>query len=201
MPVGHQHEKAAKYGISHLLAYVAVGEALKAEHRNLEVGKKWPEWIAENEAVLGFDYRKARRMTWLADEWAKLAVNGTNCPPEELDRLWAGFWGNEVAPVRGTGGTGENEWHTPAKYLAAAREVLGEIDLDPATSKAAQEVVKAKKFFTKDDDGLKQEWHGRIWLLRPRWTWGAPPCGRSKERPGKVHLIPSAGPPSRSPCR
>ena len=22
--------------------------------------------------------------------------------------------------------------------------------------------------------------------LRPRWTWGAPPCGRSKERPGKT---------------
>jgi hypothetical protein len=33
--------------------------------------------------------------------------------------------------VRGTLGTGENDWHTPARFIEAARAVLGEIDLDP----------------------------------------------------------------------
>jgi len=69
--------------------------------------------------------------------------------------------------VRGTEGTGENEWFTPAEYFDLVRAVLGGIDLDPATSLQAQEIVKADKFFTKEDDGLKQEWHGRVWLNPP----------------------------------
>jgi len=36
-----------------------------------------------------------------------------------------------------TKGTGQNEWFTPDKYIQAAREVMGDIDLDPATSKSA----------------------------------------------------------------
>ena len=34
-----------------------------------------------------------------------------------------------------------NEWYTPPKFIEAAREVMGSIDLDPATSKVAQETV------------------------------------------------------------
>lgn len=69
--------------------------------------------------------------------------------------------------VRGTFGTGENEWYTPNEFIDAAREVLGEIDLDPASSDAAQAVVQASRYFTKADDGLKQNWDGRVWLNPP----------------------------------
>jgi phage N-6-adenine-methyltransferase len=68
---------------------------------------------------------------------------------------------------RGASGTGENEWYTPDAVLDAARDVLGEIDLDPASSEAAQAKVKAKAFFTKEDDGLAHDWHGRVWLNPP----------------------------------
>lgn len=64
-------------------------------------------------------------------------------------------------------GTGENEWYTPEKYLELAREVLGEIDLDPASSIVAQKTVQAKKFFDRTINGLRQEWHGRVWLNPP----------------------------------
>jgi phage N-6-adenine-methyltransferase len=64
-------------------------------------------------------------------------------------------------------GTGAVEWYTPPAYVEAARTVLGEIDLDPATHPIAQKWIKAKKFFTAEDDGLTQEWHGRVWLNPP----------------------------------
>jgi phage N-6-adenine-methyltransferase len=69
--------------------------------------------------------------------------------------------------VRGTEGTGEFERYTPAEYIEAARKVLGEIDLDPATSAQAQETVKALDFFTEIDNGLDRDWIGRVWLNPP----------------------------------
>lgn len=64
-------------------------------------------------------------------------------------------------------GSGENEWYTPEQYIEAAREMLGAIDVDPASSALAQETVKAGKFFTVADDGLNQDWTGRVWLNPP----------------------------------
>jgi phage N-6-adenine-methyltransferase len=69
--------------------------------------------------------------------------------------------------VRGTQGTGENEWFTPPDLLDRARRVLGDFDLDPASHPAAQRQVMAAEFFTKDDDGLAKNWHGRVWLNPP----------------------------------
>lgn len=69
--------------------------------------------------------------------------------------------------IRGTQGTGENEWFTPPEYIEMARAVLGEIDLDPATHAQAQDFIHATQYFTKADDGLQQEWHGRVWLNPP----------------------------------
>ena len=45
----------------------------------------------------------------------------------------------------------QNDWRTPRKFLDAARDVLGAIDLDPATSAEANETVQAAKFYTEAD--------------------------------------------------
>jgi hypothetical protein len=59
------------------------------------------------------------------------------------------------------------EWYTPSEYIEIAREVLGEIDLDPASNALAQSWIKAGKYFTSTDDGLKQEWFGKVWCNPP----------------------------------
>jgi phage N-6-adenine-methyltransferase len=63
--------------------------------------------------------------------------------------------------------TGEVEWYTPGAILELVRRVLGDIDLDPASSEVAQKKVLATRFYTVDDDGLKRDWCGRIWLNPP----------------------------------
>lgn len=69
--------------------------------------------------------------------------------------------------VRGTFGTGENEWYTPAEYMEHVRAVLGHIDLDPASNEIANRTVQAGKYFTRSDNGLEQEWLGTVWLNPP----------------------------------
>lgn len=60
-----------------------------------------------------------------------------------------------------------DEWYTPKRYVEAARAVLGSIDLDPASCELANEVVRARMFYAKQDDGLSKPWHGKVWLNPP----------------------------------
>lgn len=53
-------------------------------------------------------------------------------------------------------------WITP-KWII---DELGEFDLDPCTPKEMPWIT-AKTRYTKEDDGLKQKWKGRVWLNPP----------------------------------
>lgn len=63
--------------------------------------------------------------------------------------------------------SGNQEWYTPEEYITAARKVMGEIDVDPASCAEANKTIRATTYYSAEDDGLTKEWHGRIWLQPP----------------------------------
>jgi len=56
-------------------------------------------------------------------------------------------------------------WASPEWFVQQCRIEFGEFDLDPA---ANAENAKAERFFTKEDNGLSQNWNAdRVWLNPP----------------------------------
>lgn len=60
-----------------------------------------------------------------------------------------------------------NEFYTPAPIVEAARRLMGSIDLDPASCEIAQQVVKAERWFSAEDDGLRFAWERNVFLNPP----------------------------------
>lgn len=59
-------------------------------------------------------------------------------------------------------------WYTPPRYIELVREVLGSIDLDPASDALPQTWIKANRYYTKAQDGLLQSWAcDTLWLNPP----------------------------------
>ena len=64
--------------------------------------------------------------------------------------------------------SGSDEYYSPPDIVEAARRTMGGIDLDPASSRVANERIRATYFFSLPRyDGLRQDWHGRVWLNHP----------------------------------
>lgn len=115
----------------------------------------------------------------------------TSLPPDEQIRVWQ--QAVDTAPITGitaahvqnvvnqfkqeppiieskphvSFNSGNNEWYTPPEYIEAAWRVMGTIDLDPASSKIANQTVKAGVYFTSEDDGLRFHWDGHVWMNPP----------------------------------
>lgn len=118
---------------------------------------------------------------WIAREMLSKQGARTDLTSEQKFRGWAGYceeigsskqvvnrWLKQwFETVHVSHNSGENEWYTPKYIIDAAKETMGSIDLDPATSELANETVKAEEIFTKENDGFDKEWTGNVWLNPP----------------------------------
>ena len=59
------------------------------------------------------------------------------------------------------------ELTTPPLVLAGLRLTLGDIDLDPCSSEAAQERIAAREWYSAAQDGLSRTWHGTVYVFPP----------------------------------
>src|SRR5262245_18972492 len=71
-------------------------------------------------------------------------------------------------PLRGSlqvmGSSRSVEWPTDPGVFAALDAEFGPFTLDPC---ATPENAKCAAYFTREQDGLKQKWAGRVWLNPP----------------------------------
>lgn len=84
------------------------------------------------------------------------------------------------------GRSGSPEHYTPARFIEPARRCMNGISLDVASSEDANKIVKADMFFTKENDGLKQDW------TQFKTVWCNPPFGGNLLEPFATKFIEEA---------
>jgi len=162
--VGALWRRARRSLVESVQYALIAGRKLIAKKRELSHGA-WLPWLEKNAEVLGFadPARSAQRLMRAARKYDA----GVVFDPNQALTISREIYGH-TAFMRGREAIDDgNEWYTPLQYLSHARRVLGAFDLDPATSRHAQRNVRAARYFTLKEDGLKQPWHGRVWLNPP----------------------------------
>ena len=147
------------------LGKTALGKAVEAGNllRECKAGLAHGEWLPWLKDNFSFSHKTA--MNWMMIGEAEAAgklVTVTNLA--EAYRLMSK---DHKPSVHVAQNSGENEWYTPPQFIESARLVMGSIDTDPASNPIANATVKATRFFTKDEDGLKQKWEGNVWMNPP----------------------------------
>jgi phage N-6-adenine-methyltransferase len=180
LAIGLSYQKAQASELCERVFHLGdAGLLLLKKKESLGYGQ-WSGWLKANQGTLGFGDRGARTLIhgaqWLASNW-KLAnklediITDPLASAEDLiaaDQIRQLISGQFQPVVRGTlGRRTQNEWYTPRHVITRARNVLGTIDLDPASSEQAQETVRARQYFDKHQNGLLQDWCGRVWLNPP----------------------------------
>jgi phage N-6-adenine-methyltransferase len=132
-------------------AAIAAGKALLEAKQLLPHGH-WGKWIKEH---CDFSERAAQMYMQAARH------------PETAGDSLREILGALRKPSRYSYCSGDEEWFTPQAVVEAVRQVLGTIDLDPASCTEANAVVKARRFYTIKDDGLRQPWRGRMFVNPP----------------------------------
>jgi hypothetical protein len=144
-----------------IIAMKAAGELLDSKN-----GRRGKGSSATRLSDLGISFDESAR-------WQKLASMPQKAFEETLRARFDRIVQRDVTPANGFIKNGAfssetAEHYTPREVLDAVLDVLGEIDLDPcAERKGARANVPARNHFTRKDDGLAQQWRGRVFMNPP----------------------------------
>ena len=155
-----------------------IGDALLSMRERVEHGA-WIPWV---EAHCNFAKRQAQRYMEVAEKWDRIAERLQQSDGEAsrvtlledvslrgaLDLLKEPKTTKSSTPQRPEDAPESEERYTPLDIVKDIRFTLGEIVLDPASSKKANEVVEAQTIFTREDDGLTKDWIGSVFLSPPK---------------------------------
>ncbi len=149
-----------------------IGDALAEMRERVQHGH-WLAWVEEN---CEFAKRQAQNYLKISECWEALQEKLAKAHPTALLKLEDS--GMDAAlrllrkpkkkkkPKRPESEESE-ERYAPLDLVQAARFTMGEIVLDPASTEQANKTVEAQRIFTREDDGLKQEWVGSAWVNPP----------------------------------
>lgn len=154
-------------------------DEIKKYWRGKRSFNEYDEWFNADEEVRGY-LRWLCAVLGVADDFDELRaaphIHSQNIIPSKDrilsstslslcmpgDDVWKDVVGDKIT---------EDDYHTNYRVIECAREVMGHIDLDPASCRRANKTVKADKIFTAYTNGLLHEWRGRIWLNPPFGQW------------------------------
>jgi phage N-6-adenine-methyltransferase len=125
------------------------------------------ENVSRGTQILPTSERQARPLSLLspkeqADIWEEVVETA---PGGKITASFVQEVINKKAHV--SNNSGENEWYTPSEFVESARKTIGSIDTDPASSDIANKTVRAKTYYTKQENGLEQKWTGNVWMNPP----------------------------------
>lgn len=167
-----EHKLAQAHAESSIEHAIRVGRLLMEAREGMRHGS-WLPWIrkhcafgprmaqnyirlARSESVLGLS--DAKRVSHSSLRSALRAANATDHPQQ------VHYSSNS------------SEWYTPSSVIDLVIKVMGGIDLDPCSNSVEHPNVPAAKHYSIAEDGLSQEWSGRVFLNPPygrtihRWT-------------------------------
>jgi hypothetical protein len=148
-----------------LLRRWELGRKLKAKRLFSLNHGEWLPWLKRHKDVLGFNERTAQLLMDFAEANTQLPAYLELMTEEEVIEKTRELWGHAKYSL--PFGGDNNEWGTPA-YLVRHAAFEGEvIDLDPASTYESNKIIKAKKIYTKEQDGLRLPWKGRVFLNPP----------------------------------
>lgn len=152
----HRQAKAdARSAIEHA---AHCGELLIEAKSELPHGQ-WRAWV---EAHCEFSCRTARRYMQVAEELLRLRERWprvASLPLRDVAHLL------EKDNIHFS--SDSPEWYTPAEIVGKAVDVLGAIDTDPCSNDKTNPNVPTGVHYDEHDDGLSQQWKGRVYMNPP----------------------------------